>query len=119
MVTVKCNTTRKCICSHKHEHEKNFCCVCAGGECVPVKVLHLTLHRLWFDEIAAGRKHYEYRLKTPYWKARLESKDFEEVWFRNGYGKNSPFMRVVYTNLIEDDPEYYIIILGSILEVKR
>jgi len=32
------------------------------------KVLHLTLEREWFDQIAKGLKRHEYREYKPYWK---------------------------------------------------
>lgn len=36
-----------------------------------MKILHLTLTRHWFDEIASGRKPFEYRHDKPYWQRRL------------------------------------------------
>ncbi len=82
------------------------------------KVLHLTLHRKWFDEIAEGRKVEEYRDKTDFWKRRLENRVYDEVWFRNGYTLDRPFMRVKW-NGIREDSERYTILLGDILEIKN
>ena len=60
-----------------------------------MKILHLTLKKNWFELIASGKKTIEYRGYKPYWERRLLKKKFDEVHFRNGYSKNSPFMRVV------------------------
>lgn len=58
-------------------------------------MLHLTLHKKWFDAIAKGEKLEEYREKKPYWKKRLEGLDFPlMVIFRNGYHKAAPEMGV-------------------------
>ena len=53
-----------------------------------MKILHLTLHRKWFDEILNGTKKIEYRNIKPYWTKRLSDsgkpKKFDEILFRNG-----------------------------------
>ena len=60
-----------------------------------MRILHLTLYRKWFDKIACGEKTEEYRnAEKPYWCRRLSGKTFDEVHFRNGYGKDKPFMRL-------------------------
>lgn len=82
-----------------------------------MKALSLALHRKWFDEIAGGLKKIEYRQIKPYWTARLERKAFDEVHFRNGYGPDRPFMRVVFKNIEKN--ECYHIHLGAILEIKN
>jgi len=95
------------------------------------KVLHLTIHRKWFDEILHGRKTEEYRDATPYWDSRLRLKDtggdgdlegifrnFDEIRFVNGYGRYRPFMRVEFRGIYGAfDREQYVIRLGKILEV--
>lgn len=93
-----------------------------------MKILHLTLHRKWFDEIATGKKQREYREIKPYWTARLCELDtdksflyfkkFDEVHFHNGYNKNSPFMRVECKGIVGVVKEYCIN-LGKILEIKN
>jgi len=60
-------------------------------------ILHLTLHRTWFDLIASGNKTMEYRQDTAYWHKRIFNDDgwnrrFDEIHFRNGYGKHRPLM---------------------------
>ena len=39
-------------------------------------VLHLTLHREFFDAIADGNKKPEYRADTPFWRARLVGRNY-------------------------------------------
>lgn len=79
--------------------------------------LQLTLHRKWFEEIAAGLKKIEYREIKPYWTARLEGKPFDEIHFRNGYSPGAPFMRVQFKRLEKNG--CYHIHLGKILEIKN
>jgi hypothetical protein len=55
-------------------------------------VLHLTLRREWFAAIAARTKRLEYRAQTPYWRKRLEGRQFDVIRFRNGYARNAPEM---------------------------
>ncbi|MCA9478455.1 MAG: ASCH domain-containing protein [Nanoarchaeota archaeon] len=86
------------------------------------RVLHLSLHRQWFDEIANGTKTTEFRTIKPYWTKRLEGRIFDEVWFKNGYAKDAPFMRVEWKGLILTSyhgEKKYGIKLGAILELKH
>jgi len=66
-----------------------------------MEILHLTLHRKWFDLIAAGRKVTEYRQDDEYWHKRIfnddgSNKNFDEIHFRNGYGNHRPLMVVEF-----------------------
>ena len=79
------------------------------------KVLTLTVSKLWFNMIVAGRKTEEYREIKPYWASRLvnqqaesgevlfdefggystvigklEYKPYTHVLFINGYGNDKP-----------------------------
>ena len=102
------------------------------------KILHLTLKKHWFNLIAQGIKTHEYREMKPYWIKRLvdisdtlpdKAKVFDEVYFKNGYSKDAPFMRVEFIKTVvscipqNDEPlggEYhYCIVLGKVLEVKN
>ncbi len=77
-----------------------------------MKILHLTLKRKWFDLIASGQKTIEYRVWKSYWQSRFLKRapgcmkwvKFEEVHFRNGYAKDSPFMRVKCNGIIGINP---------------
>lgn len=84
--------------------------------------LYLTLHRRWFDEIAAGVKKEEYREITPYWQRRIVDRRYDEVHFRNGYGQDSPFMRVEYRGWVRsvwEGKPVFALQLGEVLEIKN
>ena len=102
------------------------------------KILHLTLTRHWFDLIARNIKKREYREYKPYWEKRLlhgpdgEPNKFDEVWFKNGYRKDAPFMRVKCENIALSGKDWItpkhgeilhkaeiVIFLGDILEVRN
>ena len=80
------------------------------------KVLHLTLHRKWFDEICSGRKMEEYREASHYWIRRILYRYFDEIRFVNGYGKDRPFIRVEWRGASQRGA-HIVIRLGKILEV--
>ena len=86
------------------------------------RVLHLTLHRRWFDAIASGEKREEYRALTPFWTRRLADRQYDEIHFRNGYARDAPFMRVRFLGCQpgqwQEQPAY-VIRLGEILELRR
>ena len=87
-----------------------------------MKPLHLTLHKRWFDEILAGTKKIEYRDIKPYWTKRLfnddgSSRKFDEIYFRNGYSKNSRKMRVKFKGIrIGKGKDKYEILLGKVMK---
>jgi hypothetical protein len=85
-------------------------------------ILHLTLKREYFAQIAQKKKHTEFRKRKPYWRKRLEGRKFDEIKFRNGYGKNVPEMRVECRGISrvgKGRGAEYAIRLGRILEIKR
>jgi len=91
-----------------------------------VRVLHLTLHRKWFDAIADGEKLVEYRAINPYWDKRLcpggLARVFDEIHFRNGYSQAAPWMRVAWKVLsfaTWEGATVYGIKLGARLEIKN
>ncbi len=91
-----------------------------------MKILHLTLKKKWFDLIASGEKTEEYREAKPYWTKRLETKfdykKFDQIHFKNGYGKKVPFMRVVFIYTCErriNGINTYVLTLGKILEIRN
>jgi hypothetical protein len=51
--------------------------------------LILPLKRKWFDQIRAGTKPLEFRLKTDYWTKRLVGKSYDRVAFTLGYPKRN------------------------------
>jgi ASC-1-like (ASCH) protein len=86
------------------------------------RTLHLTLHRQFFAEIAAGTKPIEYRSQTTYWKRRLEGREYDAILFRNGYSRIAPEMLVEFVGLRrygKGRKAYYAIRLGRVLKIKR
>lgn len=86
------------------------------------RILHLTLHRRWFDAIARAEKKEEYRAITPFWTKRLDGRTYDEIHFRNGYHPTSPFMRVQCLGLKRSEWQgqpVYALQLGAILETRN
>jgi len=105
-----------------------------------MKILRLTLHKKWFDLIASGKKHIEYREHKPHWISRLMNKggpvkQFDEIHFANGYGNNRPFMRTGFDGIVTFTPgegpsffephngeeltgRTFAIFIGEVLEVR-
>lgn len=48
-------------------------------------VLHLPLKAEYFNAIRDGVKAEENRLCTPYWRKRLEGRDYDEIELAKGY----------------------------------
>lgn len=102
-----------------------------------MKVLHLTLKRRWFDMIASGEKKEEYREIKPYWGKRLTDqigdksfyKEFDVVYFRNGYSKHAPVIAVECKGIgiatgnpqwgAEPNIHYFVIKLGKVLTITK
>jgi hypothetical protein len=81
-------------------------------------ILHLTLHRDPFAQIAAKKKRVEYRKRKPYWRKRLEHRKYDVIKFRNGYATCAPEMIVQFRGLRKRGKKYEIL-LGRILKIKR
>lgn len=47
--------------------------------------LHLPLKAVYFDAIRDGTKPEEYRLATPYWRKRLEGREYRRIELTKGY----------------------------------
>ncbi len=101
-----------------------------------MKVLHLTLKKKWFDMILSGEKKEEYREIKTYWIRRFqawgnvfdECRDFNEIEFKNGYGKNAPTILLESKGIKigigkrewgANGDECYVISLGKILSTKN
>jgi hypothetical protein len=87
-----------------------------------LEILHLNLHREFFDAIARKQKRIEYRKQSPYWRKRLEDRNYEAILFRNGYAKNAPEMLVEFRGLRrygKGRNAYYAIRLGKILRIRH
>jgi len=86
------------------------------------RILHLNLHRQYFDLIATGQKKTEYRECTPYWRKRLEGRGYDVVSFRNGDGPRAPVMEVEYVTKgfrVIGGKKEYAIRLGKILKIQN
>ena len=110
------------------------------------KILNLTLEKKWFDLTASGKKLNEYREFKKHWNDRLSFKsgsrigfkEFDEIHYTNGYGKDKPFCRVAWqgTSIIHwplhessifypkhgeplKDIAYYVLINGKVLETRN
>lgn len=86
------------------------------------RVLSLNLMGEYFDAIVDGTKKTEYREYKPYWKTRLEGRDYDEIHFRNGYAKKVPFMRVRFKGVKKikrGGQAVFAIALGRILELRN
>jgi hypothetical protein len=86
------------------------------------EVLHLNLHRDFFAAIAAKTKRVEYRRRTPYWKRRVENRNYKFIQFRNGYATLAPEMLIEFRGVEKIQKwgkPYYAISLGRIMKIKR
>lgn len=84
--------------------------------------MHLTLKKKWFDLIRSGEKRIEYREVKPYWTKRLIHengirKDWDEIHFRNGYGKDKPLIKAEWWGMTEIDG-FYNILIGDLINEK-
>ena len=77
----------------------------ADRNVILMDILHLTIKKKWFDLIASDKKKIEYREYKPYWVTRLYGKHFDEIHFRNGYGKKSPVMVTECTGMAVIPPD--------------
>ena len=87
-----------------------------------MRILHLTLHKEWFDKIAKREKPFEYREVKPYWTKRIYGREYDEIHFTNGYGPKRPFMRVKYHGFnfsIFQRKMVYALPVGEILEIRN
>ena len=85
-------------------------------------ILHLILERDPFDRIAKGTKRIEYRDYTPYWRRRIENREYDVIQFRNGYATQAPGMLVEYRGYRVQGKgrnKEFAIRLGRILKIKR
>jgi hypothetical protein len=60
-----------------------------------MQTLQLNLKAVYFDAIAAGEKREEYRLATPYWRRRLEGRQFGGIVLKKGYPKRGDSSRTL------------------------
>ena len=115
------------------------------------KALILPIKRKWFDMIRQGIKLEEYREIKSYYDVRLcnlfgaiwvgdqhlqgeyvpeeiRKEQEQEIWFRNGYGKNSPMIKTICTLSVgegrqewgaEHGKRYYILKINTVEERRK
>jgi ASC-1-like (ASCH) protein len=59
------------------------------------KILHLNLKGEYFDDIKAGTKPFEYRLKDDYWINRLLGREYDEIHFKRGYPSKDALDKII------------------------
>jgi hypothetical protein len=57
--------------------------------------LHLNLKGEYFDQIVSGTKSFEYRLRTDYWRQRLEGRAYRRILIKKGYPKADDSDRII------------------------
>lgn len=82
------------------------------------KILRLMLDHEHFGKIIEGKKSYDFRDLTDYWKSRLEGREYDAILFRNGYLPDAPEMLIQFLGC-EKWSHSYAIKLGDIIELKR
>jgi len=60
-----------------------------------VPSLQLNLKAEYFDAIASGEKLEEFRLVTPYWRRRIEGRQFSGIVLKKGYPKRGDLSRTL------------------------
>jgi len=58
------------------------------------RILHLSVKKIYFDQIRSGEKPDEYRLVTEYWIKRLEGREYDEIHVKCGYPKAGDMSRI-------------------------
>ena len=102
-----------------------------------IKMLTLPIKKKWFNMILLGEKKEEYREIKPYWTTRFAKvfefkdgtptgEDTKEIILRNGYGANTPYIKVLCTLQVktgkpewgaEPDILYYVLKIQKITEM--
>ena len=60
-----------------------------------MKILHLNLKAIYFDQIKSGEKKFEYRQKTSYWTRRIEGHHYGNIAIKSGYPKVGDSHRII------------------------
>lgn len=50
-----------------------------------MKTLILPVKRIYFEQMRDGVKPFEYRLRTPHWRKRLEGRSYDQLIITLGY----------------------------------
>ena len=81
-----------------------------------MRILYLSLYKIYFDQILFNQKKIEYRNKSPYWTKRFSSK-YDIIHFTNGYGNNRPAFDCELKNIsFNSQTQKFELELGNILQ---
>ena len=61
-----------------------------------MKILHLNLKGIYWDQIQSGDKDDEFRLQTEYWKKRLVGKTYDVICVKRGYPKKDDESKMLW-----------------------
>lgn len=53
------------------------------------ETITIPIKGVYFDQIKSGKKTEEYRLATPFWKKRLEGRNYKTIVLTKGYPKRT------------------------------
>lgn len=59
-----------------------------------MKILHLHVKKIYWDEVLAFKKKEEYRAMSEYWKKRL-SKTYDCIYYHLGYPKRNDTTKTI------------------------
>lgn len=59
------------------------------------KILHLHLKKKYFDDIASGKKAFEFRRVTDYWRKRLIDRHYDAIWLYCGYPERGDESKII------------------------
>jgi hypothetical protein len=83
------------------------------------RILDVPIKQKWFDCILRKKKKIEYRDFGPFWKSRLEGRDYDQIRFRNGYATTAPTLYTEYLGVRKNSKtRKYEIRIGRILKQK-
>ena len=57
------------------------------------ETITIPIKGVYFDQIKSGEKTEEYRLVTPFWKKRLEDREYSTIILTKGYPKRTDTTR--------------------------
>jgi hypothetical protein len=89
------------------------------------KILTLHLKKEYWQQIKDGKKKVEYRDVTPYWKKRLDGKEYSEIHLLLGYPKAQDESKLIrrkwngYTFQIINHPYFGLNIPVFVIDVSR
>jgi len=84
-----------------------------------MKILHLSVKKIWFDLMICQKKTIEYRKCSQWIKSRILNKDYDYIKFINGYGKNKPYFICDFLRYEISNKNYSVFFGENKVEVNR